>query len=225
MVPPALPAKLDVDMPLASLLVAVVAYLLGSIPTGYLLVRLFRKQDIRTLGSGNIGATNVIRSGAWGLGAATFILDTLKGCTAVWLGALVAPMLLPDVPVRNVEALAALFAVLGHMFPVWLRFRGGKGVATGFGVFLVAAPLAALASITVFALVFAISRFVSLASIIGAAVFPIFAWYFVHGEKPAFFIMVQAIVAFLIIAKHHQNIRRLLSGTESRFGSRQGKPA
>lgn len=143
----------------------------------------------------------------------------------MWLGALVAPMLLPDVPVRNVEALAALFAVLGHMFPVWLRFRGGKGVATGFGVFLVAAPLAALASITVFALVFAISRFVSLASIIGAAVFPIFAWYFVHGEKPAFFIMVQAIVAFLIIAKHHQNIRRLLSGTESRFGSRQGKPA
>ena len=221
----ALPAKLDFDMPLASILVVVAAYLLGSIPTGYLLVRLFRKQDIRTLGSGNIGATNVIRSGARGLGAATFLLDTLKGCAAVWLGALVAPSLLPGVPVRNVEALAALFAVLGHMFPVWLRFRGGKGVATGFGVFLVAAPLAALASITVFALVFAISRFVSLASIIGAAVFPIFAWYFVHGEKPAFFIMVQAIVAFLIIAKHHQNIRRLLSGTENRFGSRQGKPA
>jgi glycerol-3-phosphate acyltransferase PlsY len=212
-------------MPLASLLVVVAAYLLGSIPTGYLLIRFFRKQDIRALGSGNIGATNVIRSGARGLGAATFILDTLKGCGAVWLGALVAPSLLPGIPVRNVEALAALFAVLGHMFPVWLRFRGGKGVATGFGVFLVAAPLAALASITVFALVFAVSRFVSLASIIGAAVFPIFAWYFVHGEKPAFFIAVQAIVAFLIIAKHHQNIRRLLSGTENRFGSRQGKPA
>jgi acyl phosphate:glycerol-3-phosphate acyltransferase len=225
MMTPALPAKLDFDMPLACLLVAVAAYLLGSIPTGYLLVRFFRKQDIRTLGSGNIGATNVIRSGARGLGVATFILDTLKGCAAVWLGALVAPMLLPDLPVRNVEALAALFAVLGHMFPAWLSFRGGKGVATGFGVFLVAAPLAALASITVFALVFAISRFVSLASIIGAAVFPIFAWYFVHGERPAFFIMVQAIVAFLIIGKHHQNIRRLLSGTENRFGSRQGKPA
>jgi acyl phosphate:glycerol-3-phosphate acyltransferase len=212
-------------MPLASLLVVVAAYLLGSIPTGYLLMRFFRKQDIRTLGSGNIGATNVVRSGARGLGAATFILDTLKGCAAVWLGAFLAPILLPGVPVRNAEALAALFAVLGHMFPVWLRFRGGKGVATGFGVFLVAAPLAALASITVFALVFAISRFVSLASIIGAAVFPIFAWYFVHGEKPAFFIAVQAIVALLIIAKHHQNIRRLLSGTENRFGSRQGKTA
>jgi acyl phosphate:glycerol-3-phosphate acyltransferase len=222
---PALPAKLDFDMPLASLLVAVGAYLLGSIPTGYLLVRFFRKQDIRTIGSGNIGATNVMRSGARGLGSATFILDTLKGSAAVWLAALVAPLLLPDMPVHNVEALAALSAVMGHMFPVWLRFRGGKGVATGFGAFLVAAPLAALASITVFALVFAMSRFVSLASIIGAAVFPIFAWYFVHGEKPAFFIAVQAIVAFLIIAKHHQNIRRLLSGTENRFGSRQGKTA
>ena len=137
----------------------------------------------------------------------------------------VAPVLLPDVPVRNVEALAAVFAVLGHLFPVWLRFRGGKGVATGFGVFLVAAPLAALASITVFGLIFAISRFVSLASIIGAAAFPIFAWYFVHGEKPAFFIAVQAIVSLLIISKHHQNIRRLLTGTENRFGPRQGNAA
>ncbi len=214
-------------MPLGSLLVAVAAYLFGSIPTGYLLVRIFRKQDIRTMGSGNIGATNVMRSGARGLGAATFLLDMLKGCAAVWLGAAVAPHLMPHAPVRTVEALAALFAVLGHMFPVWLGFRGGKGVATGFGVFLVAAPLAALSAITVFALVFAASRFVSLASIIGALSFPIFAWFLVHGEKPAFFIAAQGIVAFLIIAKHHQNIRRLLSGTEHRFGraSREGKPA
>ncbi len=214
-------------MPLGSLLVAVAAYLFGSIPTGYLLVRIFRKQDIRTIGSGNIGATNVMRSGARGLGAATFLLDVLKGCAAVWLGAAVAPHLMPGVPVRNVEALAALFAVIGHMFPMWLKFRGGKGVATGFGVFLVAAPLAALAAITVFAIVFAASRFVSLASIVGAASFPIFAWFFVHGDKPTFFICVQVIVAFLIIAKHHQNIRRLLSGTENRFGtqSRQGRPA
>ena len=219
------PAKLDFVMPFGSLQVAVATYLLGSIPTGYLLMRLFRKQDIRTLGSGNIGATNVLRSGAHGLGAATFLLDTLKGCAAIWLGAVLAPHLMSDAPVRNVEALAALFAVLGHMFPVWLRFRGGKGVATGFGVFLVAAPYAALAAITVFALIFALSRFVSLASIIGAASFPIFAWFLVHGEKPGFFIAAQSIVAFLIIAKHHQNIRRLLSGTENRFGSRQGKPA
>jgi glycerol-3-phosphate acyltransferase PlsY len=222
-----LPAKLDFDMPLGSLLLAITAYLFGSIPAGYLLVRFFRKQDIRTMGSGNIGATNVMRSGARGLGAVTFLLDMLKGCAAVWLGAAVAPHLMPGVPVRDVEALAALFAVLGHMYPIWLRFRGGKGVATGFGVFLVAAPLSALAAITVFAIVFAASRFVSLASILGAISFPIFAWFFVHGDKPAFFIAVQSIVALLIVAKHHQNIRRLLSGTEHRFGppSEQGKPA
>lgn len=208
-------------MLLASLLVMAAAYLLGSIPTGYLLVRVFRKQDIRTIGSGNIGATNVLRSGAKGLGAATFLLDMLKGCTAVWLGTALAPLLLPHAPVRSVEALAALFAVLGHMFPVWLGFQGGKGVATGFGVFLVAAPLAALAAITVFALVLAGSRFVSLASILGAASFPAFAWFLVPGDKPAFFIAVQAAVAFLIIAKHHQNIRRLLAGTESRIGQRK----
>jgi glycerol-3-phosphate acyltransferase PlsY len=221
------PAKLDFVMPPESLLVAVAAYLFGSIPTGYLLIRLFRQQDIRTIGSGNIGATNVLRSGGRGLGAATFLLDMLKGCAAVWLGAAIAPHLLPSMPVRNVEALAALCAVLGHMFPVWLRFRGGKGVATGFGVFLVAAPLAALAAITVFAIVLALTRFVSLASILGSACFPVFAWFLVHGERPAFFIAVQGIVAFLVIAKHYQNIRRLLSGTESRIGtkSQQGKHA
>lgn len=212
-------------MPPGSLVIAVGAYLLGSIPTGYLLMRIFRKQDIRTIGSGNIGATNVLRSGARGLGAATFLLDMLKGCAAVWLGAAVAPHLMPNAPIRSVEALAALFAVLGHLFPIWLRFRGGKGVATGFGVFLVAAPYAALAAITVFAIIFALSRFVSLASILGALSFPVFAWFLVHGEKPTFFIAVQAIVALLIIAKHHENIRRLLSGTENRFGSSQGKPA
>lgn len=206
-------------MPFGSLLAAVAAYLLGSIPTGYLLMRVFRKQDIRTIGSGNIGATNVLRSGARGLGAATFLLDVVKGSLAVGMGAWLAPYLMPGVPVRNAEALAALCAVLGHMFPVWLGFKGGKGVATGFGVFLVAAPWAALAAIAVFFIVLAISRFVSLGSILGAASFPVFAWFLVSGEKPAFFLAVQAAVALLIIVKHHQNIRRLVSGTESRFGS------
>jgi glycerol-3-phosphate acyltransferase PlsY len=208
-------------MLLASLLIAAAAYLLGSIPTGYLLVRLFRHQDIRSVGSGNIGATNVLRSGGKGLGAATFILDMLKGSGSVYLGALLAASLMPFTPVRNFEALAALFAVLGHMFPVWLGFRGGKGVATSFGVFLVAAPWAALAAITVFALVFLASRYVSLASILGAASFPVFAWFLVHGPRPAFFIAVQIAVALLVIVKHHQNIRRLLAGTESRIGARK----
>lgn len=210
-------------MPLPSILIAVAAYLFGSFPTGYVLVRLFRKQDIRTVGSGNIGATNVLRTGGKGLGAATFLLDMLKGCSAVWLGGLVGALLMPSEPLRTVQALAALFAVLGHMYPVWLRFRGGKGVATGFGVFLVAAPLAALAAISVFFLVLYLSRYVSLASILGAASFPVFAWFLAHGERPPFFIAVQIAVALLIIVKHHANVRRLLAGTESRFGAKKNK--
>ena len=122
------------------------------------------------------------------------------------------------------EALAAICAVLGHMFPVWLKFKGGKGVATGFGVFLVACTWAALAAIAIFILVTLITRYVSLASILGAASFPLFAWMMSSGYRPPFFIASEFIVAFLIIAKHHQNIRRLLNGTESRFGSRSRKP-
>jgi acyl phosphate:glycerol-3-phosphate acyltransferase len=202
-------------------LIAAASYLLGSIPTGYLLMRLFRHEDIRSIGSGNIGATNVLRSGGKGLGAATFLLDMLKGCSAVWLGGFLGALLLPDTPTRSAQALAALCAVLGHMFTLWLRFRGGKGVAVGFGVFLVAAPWAALAAITVFAVVLYFSRYVSLASILGAACFPVFAIVMVSGDKPMFYIAVEFAVSFLIIVKHHQNIRRLLAGTEARFGTRK----
>jgi glycerol-3-phosphate acyltransferase PlsY len=146
-------------MPLIFYSVAgLVAYLLGSIPFGYLLVRFFRKEDIRQKGSGNIGATNVIRSGSKGLGAATFILDLLKGCCAVLLCGTVAARLglAPDVRANGIS-IAALFVVLGHMYTVWLGFKGGKGVATAFGVFLALAPWAALAGLGVFALVFAVS--------------------------------------------------------------------
>jgi glycerol-3-phosphate acyltransferase PlsY len=214
-------------MVFAILIIAVAAYLFGSIPTGYLLVRLFRHQDIRTIGSGNIGATNVLRSGGKGLGAATFLIDTLKGSAAVYLGGLVGSLLAPSAHLRDMQALAALCAVLGHMFPIWLRFRGGKGVATGFGVFLVAAPWGAIAAITVFFVVLGITRYVSLASILGAASFPFFAWALVKGDRPPFFIAVQFAVAFLIIAKHHQNIRRLFTGQEARFGtsSEERRPA
>ena len=214
-------------MLLAICLLVLASYLLGSIPTGYLLVRLFCHQDIRAIGSGNIGATNVLRSGGKGLGAATFLLDALKGATAVLLAMWIAPKLGPLWSARTVEGLAAVIAVLGHMFPVWLRFKGGKGVATGFGVFLVAAPLAALASIALFTVILLTTRYVSLASILGAGSFPIFAWFLVHGDKPAFYIAAQIIVASLIILKHHENIRRLATGTENRFGSRtqERKPA
>lgn len=210
-------------VPLAVLAIAATAYLLGSIPFGYLLVRIFRRQDIRSVGSGNIGATNVIRSGAHGLGAATFILDVLKGSSAVWLGGLLGALLMPGIPLRNAQALAALFAVLGHMFTCWLHFRGGKGVATGFGVFLVAAPWAALASIGVFLVVVALTRYIALGSMLGAATFSIFAWFLVGGDRPPFFIAAQVAVAVLIIVRHHSNIRRLVEGTEDKFGAK--KPA
>ena len=218
-------------MPLASIVIAVAAYLLGSIPTGYLLVRMFRHEDIRSVGSGNIGATNVLRAGGKGLGAATFLLDMLKGCAAVWLASaawtaiVVGSVTVLGTSYNDFRALAAFFCVIGHMFPIWLRFRGGKGVATGFGVFLVAAPWAALAAISVFAVVMAISRYVSLSSILGSASFPLFAWFLPPGDltptdRPLFF-TVQVCVALLIIVKHHQNIRRLFAGTEHRFGAKQ----
>lgn len=207
--------------------VAIAAYLLGSIPTGFLLVRFFYNQDIRTVGSGNIGATNVMRTGSKGLGAATFLLDVLKGCAAVWLAIAVwasvvmADSVAPSFPLRDLEAIAALCCILGHMFPVWLRFKGGKGVATGFGVFLVASPWAALAAIAVFAVVLALSRYVSVASIVGSLSFPVFAWFLPsHESRPGFFIAVQSAVSLLIVAKHHQNIARLFAGTENRIGAK-----
>jgi acyl phosphate:glycerol-3-phosphate acyltransferase len=214
-------------MLLASFLIVALGYLLGSIPVGYLLVKMFRHEDIRSVGSGNIGATNVLRSGGKGLGAATFLLDVVKGAAAVWLGTLLASYLLPNLPFRDAQAIAAVSAVVGHMFPVWLRFSGGKGVATGFGVFLVAAPLAALSSIALFTVILLVTRYVSLASILGAASFPLFAWFMVHGDKPAPYIAAQIIVSLLIILKHHQNIRRLVTGTENRFGAhtQERKPA
>jgi glycerol-3-phosphate acyltransferase PlsY len=216
-------------MPLAitvwlhSLSIVVAAYLLGSIPTGYLLMRIFRKQDIRSIGSGNIGATNVLRSGNKGLGAATFLLDVLKGSLAVLLGIRLASLGFPPIPPHNAAALAALCAVLGHMFPVWLGLRGGKGVATAFGVFLVLVPYATLGSLAVFVLVFALGRYVSLASILGAAAFPFFAWFITPWARSYLILAIIGIVVGLIVVKHRQNIQRLLTGTEYRFGS--GKKA
>jgi glycerol-3-phosphate acyltransferase PlsY len=210
-------------MILACLLIVVAAYLLGSIPSGYVLVRVFRHQDIRQSGSGNIGATNVLRSGGKGLAAATFFMDMLKGCAAVWLGGAMGGLLAPGAAPDDMRALAALVAVLGHIFPVWLGFKGGKGVATGFGVFLVASPWAALAAISVFIVVLALSRYVSLASVLGAGSFPLFAWRLgrihVCADRTPFFVAVEIAVALLLIAKHHQNIRRLLTGTESKLGA------
>src|ERR1700746_3491403 len=163
-----------------------IAYLLGSIPLGYLRVRVFRGEDIRLTGSGNIGATNVARSGAKGLGIATLVLDAIKGALAVWLAAVLAGSKYnlcgdfiqhPCAPALRLMSLAALFAVLGHVFPVWLRFKGGKGVATALGVFCVLFPVAILVALAIFILVVAATRYVSLGSILGAIAFPAAAYF------------------------------------------------
>ncbi len=135
----------------AATIVAFIGYLLGSIPFGFLLVLAFRKEDIRSLGSGNIGATNVVRSGAKGLGALTFLLDAAKGYLAVFAaGHLVFWPSPPTTLLYDLPAIAAAFAVLGHMYPVWLKFKGGKGVATALGVFLALSPAAALIGLAAF---------------------------------------------------------------------------
>ena len=190
------------------------AYLLGSIPFGYLLVKIFRKQDIRATGSGNIGATNVVRSGAKGLGIATLLLDCGKAFAAVKIAQMLAP------GNYNLAVVAAVAAIFGHVFPVWLGFRGGKGVASALGVFLALNWLSGLIVFGIFVVVFALSRYVSLASIIASALLPPIALYFIHQRTP---IVIAGLIfiPLLIIVKHHANIRRLLSGTENRFGTKK----
>lgn len=208
------------------LVVCLIAYGLGSIPFGYVLVRLFHKEDIRSKGSGNIGATNVVRSGSKGLGALTFLLDALKGYVAVTFAAWVLNLhTLEQVPLQNAMAFAALFAILGHIFPVWLNFKGGKGVATALGVFIALAWLPAVAALLVFIAVFALSRFVSLASILAAASFPVFAFLAPHYPYSVPMIAVIVIIPLIVIVKHHQNIHRLLNGTEYRFGKTKASAA
>ncbi len=204
------------------ILTLAIAYLLGSIPFGYLLVRFFRKEDIRTTGSGNIGATNVVRSGAKGLGILTLVLDLGKGLVAVLLARHLAPGA-PGFP-SDLAVGAAVAAVLGHVFPVWLGFKGGKGVATALGVFLALTPKVALAAVGVFLVVAAITRFVSLASIVAAAVLPVFAFLLLPDRTPVYLGGV-LFLALLVVMKHRANIGRLMAGTESRFGSKKAAAA
>ncbi|MDR3746475.1 MAG: glycerol-3-phosphate 1-O-acyltransferase PlsY [Acidobacteriaceae bacterium] len=197
-----------------------IAYFLGSIPFGYLLMRFIRKEDVRQQGSGNIGATNVARSGGKGLGIATLALDMGKAYAAVMIAQHLAKGV-GGAMAYNVAVAAAVAAVMGHVFPVWLGFRGGKGVASALGVFLALTWPSALSILAVFAVVFALTRYVSLASIIGAATFPLFGFYFV-AERTTMVKFGFLFIPVLIILKHHANIRRLMSGTESRFGVNPG---
>src|SRR5256885_14420633 len=164
------------------ILIALVAYGLGSIPFGLILVKLVRGEDVRLSGSGNIGATNVARSGGGVLGIATLVLDALKGYLAVMLAAILTHGYVA-LELGVATALAALCAILGHVFPVWLTFRGGKGVATAVGAFLGLAPRAVLLVLAVFLVIVAIFRYVSLGSVIASAVFPISAFFLQRSES------------------------------------------
>jgi len=204
---------------LRPLLVIIIAYLLGSIPFGYLIVRQKLGDDIRQSGSGGTGATNVSRRAGKTAGVITLLLDALKGSVAV----LLAKALLTGPPplVDWIVSAAAIAVIVGHIFPVWLKFRGGKGVATGVGVFLILAPVASLCAGVLFVAIVALTRFVSLGSITAAAALPVCVWLqsvFVEPVADLGPLLTAAIVgALLILFAHRANIGRLARGTESRI--------
>ncbi|HEX8708125.1 MAG TPA: glycerol-3-phosphate 1-O-acyltransferase PlsY [Pyrinomonadaceae bacterium] len=201
-----------------ALLVLIAAYLLGSIPFGYLIVRAREGADVRETGSGGTGATNVSRRAGKLAGLSTLLLDAAKGTLALLLARWLATA---DFGVNGWVALAAILAVLGHCFPVWLGFRGGKGVATGVGVFLALSPLGVACAALLFILVVGATRYVSLGSVLAAAVFPLFVWLssVYLKPRPDFAPLMAAALACaaIIILMHRANIGRLLRGTESKF--------
>src|ERR1019366_4440786 len=200
-------------------LIAVFAYLCGSIPFGYILVRLFLKTDVRQTGSGNIGATNVARTGAKGLAILTLLLDAIKGFVAVFVASVVVARVtnLPDVDVRLLPAFAGLFAILGHLYPMWLKFKGGKGVATALGVFVGLAPTPVGIVLGLFAVIVLFTHYISLGSILAAAAFPFVAYLIYRDHFPRATYVLMGLSSLLIIWKHRSNIQRLLAGTENRF--------
>ena len=186
-------------------------YLLGSVPFGLVLTRLAGLGDLREIGSGNIGTTNVLRTGRKGLAAATLLLDGGKGAAAV----LIAKLWGPDMALA-----AALGAILGHLFPVWLKFKGGKGVATTLGVFLALAWQVGAAACATWLVVAVAFRYSSLSALIAVAAAPLYAWWFLGDLQ---LVELMAALAVLVWIRHYENIRRLLKGEESKIGG--GKKA
>lgn len=200
-------------MPLALVVIAA-AYLIGSIPFSFLVARAFGVADVRRVGSGNVGATNVLRSAGRGAGAVALGLDVAKGALAV----AIAQRLAPGHPL--LPAVAAGAAVVGHVYPVWLGLRGGKGVATGLGAFAVLEPVAALIALPIFGLTVATTRFASLGSVVGAASLAVLTLFF-RGPDP---VAIAALAtAALIVLRHRSNLRRILDGTERRLDSSAGE--
>ncbi len=196
--------------------VTLTAYLIGSIPFSYIVARAFGVADVRRVGSGNVGATNVLRNAGKPAGAVALGLDVAKGALAVALALRLAPgdAVLP--------AIAAAVAVVGHVYPVWLGFRGGKGVATGLGAFAVLEPAAALIALPIFGLAVATTQLASLGSVVGAASLAGLVLFF-RGLDP---VAISALAsAALIVFKHRSNLRRILEGTERRLGSDGGARA
>ena len=185
------------------------AYLVGSIPFAYIFVRYVTGRDVRREGSGNVGATNALRTAGWKVGVTVTVLDIAKGSLAVWAMMVFNP--------ESAWLAASMLAVVaGHCFPPWLLFRGGKGVATGFGAFLVIAPLSALAALGVWIVMLAAFRWVSLASMTATASFPVLLSLI---DSPDWITLVSvAAAAILIILRHHSNIRNLVTGKEQRLG-------
>jgi acyl phosphate:glycerol-3-phosphate acyltransferase len=195
---------------------AVLAYLIGGLPFGYWFIRLSSGKDIRTMGSGNIGATNVQRTAGTKAGVVVLVLDILKGYVAVWI----AGRLSHDASIAL--ALSAIAVMLGHCYPVSLRFRGGKAVACFIGGFAYIVPVALAAILVVFVVVVALTRYISLGSIIGALLFPLFVWLIYHPDESILAASIAA--ALLIIYRHRANISRLRTGTEHVF-SPKGRAA
>lgn len=205
-------------MPVLSYIVtALVGYLLGSIPTGFLVAKA-RGVDIRTVGSGNIGATNAFRALGTGLGIFVLLMDALKGWVAVQVGAVLVGRLLPGVPLEYLCITAGIAAILGHNFTCWLHFKGGKGIATSAGVLLALVPWALLIILSIFIILFLVTRYVSVGSIAAAFTLPFATWFTQHDLGLT---VVMACIGALAILKHRKNIQRLIRGTENRFQFRK----
>jgi len=205
-------------MLLACLVAGVIAYLLGSIPFGLVLLRVFRGVDVRKTGSGNIGTANVARV-APSLGLWTLFFDSAKGLAAVVIAREIAGHMTngSTESVALITGLSALLAIAGHVFPVWLKFKGGKGVATAMGAFLGLMPWAVLITLVLYIAIYAVWHYTSLASITSAALFPVIAGVIMPPAQRPLLLPFLIAASLLIIVKHRENIRRLLAGTENRL--------